>query len=97
MILHKASKANITWDNLTQMNIKIEQNQDERYTFSYIGYMLQIKAYEKLECPEERRKLAKEIYDNFIMKELLAHSHVSTHFYFHVGKGIFKLINYILL
>ncbi|XP_033229773.1 G protein-coupled receptor kinase 1 [Belonocnema kinseyi] len=35
----------------------------------------QIKAYEKLECPEERRKLAKEIYDNFIMKELLAHSH----------------------
>ena len=31
--------------------------------------------YEKLECPEERRILAKEIYDNFIMKELLAHSH----------------------
>ncbi|KAK6625004.1 G protein-coupled receptor kinase 1 [Polyplax serrata] len=36
---------------------------------------LQIKAYEKLECIEERRKLAREIYDNFIMKELLAHSH----------------------
>ncbi|KAK0157150.1 hypothetical protein PV327_011357 [Microctonus hyperodae] len=37
----------------------------------------EIKAYEKLECPEERRKLAREIYDNFIMKELLAHSHVN--------------------
>ncbi|OXU25738.1 hypothetical protein TSAR_000598 [Trichomalopsis sarcophagae] len=35
----------------------------------------QIKAYEKLECPEERRKLAREIYDNYIMKELLAHTH----------------------
>jgi beta-adrenergic-receptor kinase len=39
--------------------------------------LLQIKQYEKLECVEERRKLAREIYDNFIMKELLAHSHVS--------------------
>ncbi|XP_023248639.1 G protein-coupled receptor kinase 1 [Copidosoma floridanum] len=35
----------------------------------------QVKAYEKLECPEERRKLAREIYDNYIMKELLAHTH----------------------
>ncbi|XP_054267062.1 G protein-coupled receptor kinase 1 isoform X1 [Macrosteles quadrilineatus] len=35
----------------------------------------QIKQYEKLECPDERRKLAREIYDNFIMKELLAHAH----------------------
>lgn len=42
--------------------------------------MFQIKAYEKLECVEERRKLAREIYDNFIMKELLSHSHVSTIF-----------------
>jgi len=39
--------------------------------------LLQIKRYEKLECLEERRKIAREIYDNFIMKELLAHSHVS--------------------
>jgi hypothetical protein len=39
--------------------------------------LLQIKKYEKQECLEERRKLAREIYDNFIMKELLAHSHVS--------------------
>ncbi|KAJ8913197.1 hypothetical protein NQ315_016139, partial [Exocentrus adspersus] len=34
-----------------------------------------IKAYEKLECQEERLKSAREIYDNFIMKELLARSH----------------------
>jgi hypothetical protein len=27
---------------------------------------------------EDRRKQAREIYDNFIMKELLSHSHVST-------------------
>lgn len=39
--------------------------------------LFQIKQYEKLECPDERRKLAREIYDNFIMKELLAHAHVS--------------------
>ena len=36
----------------------------------------QIKRYEKLETVEERRKLAREIYDNFIMKELLSHTHV---------------------
>lgn len=38
---------------------------------------LQIKQYEKLECSEERMKQARDIYDNFIMKELLSHSHVS--------------------
>lgn len=38
----------------------------------------QIKAYEKIENKEERRKVAREIYDNFIMKELLSNSHVST-------------------
>jgi hypothetical protein len=37
---------------------------------------LQIKRYEKLETIEDRRKLAREIYDNFIMKELLSHTHV---------------------
>lgn len=37
----------------------------------------QIKLYEKQECIEERRRIARDIYDNFIMKELLAHSHVS--------------------
>lgn len=39
--------------------------------------LLQIKNYEKTECPEERKKLAREIYDNFIMKEMLSHTHVS--------------------
>ncbi|KAL3272746.1 hypothetical protein HHI36_014208 [Cryptolaemus montrouzieri] len=34
-----------------------------------------IKAYEKLECQEERMKQARDIYDNFIMKELLARTH----------------------
>ncbi|KOC64519.1 G protein-coupled receptor kinase 1 [Habropoda laboriosa] len=51
----------------------------------------EIKAYEKLECPEERRKLAKEIYDNFIMKELLAHSHeYSAEAVAHVHKYLMK-------
>lgn len=40
----------------------------------------QIKRYEKLETVEERRKLAREIYDNFIMKELLSHTHVMPEF-----------------
>ena len=40
-------------------------------------FLFQIKQYEKLETVEERMKLAKEIYDNYIMKELLASSHVS--------------------
>lgn len=38
---------------------------------------MQIKRFEKLETVDERRKAAKEIYDNFIMKELLSHTHVS--------------------
>ena len=42
-----------------------------------LPFPLQIKRYEKLETTEERRKLAREIYDNFIMKELLSHTHVS--------------------
>ncbi|XP_017488947.1 PREDICTED: G protein-coupled receptor kinase 1-like [Rhagoletis zephyria] len=35
----------------------------------------EIKRYEKLETVEERRQAAREIYDNFIMKELLSHTH----------------------
>lgn len=35
----------------------------------------EIKRYEKLETIEERREAAREIYDNFIMKELLSHTH----------------------
>ncbi|RWS12294.1 G protein-coupled receptor kinase 1-like protein [Dinothrombium tinctorium] len=34
-----------------------------------------IKRYEKLETVEERRQAAREIYDNFIMKELLSQTH----------------------
>lgn len=37
----------------------------------------EIKNFEKTECREDRKKLAKEIYDNFIMKEMLSHTHVS--------------------
>lgn len=40
-------------------------------------FLFQIKTYEKLETVEERLKQTKEIYDNFIMKELLSHTHVS--------------------
>nr|AAF05109.1 G protein-coupled receptor kinase type 2 [Homarus americanus] len=35
----------------------------------------EIKTYEKIENKEERRKVAREIYDNFIMKELLSNTH----------------------
>ena len=40
---------------------------------------LQIRRYEKIELFEERKDSAKTIYDEFIMKELLSHTHVSTH------------------
>lgn len=46
------------------------------YSFSLL-FSKQIKNYEKTECHDERRKLAREIYDNFIMKEMLSHTHVS--------------------
>lgn len=38
---------------------------------------IQIKQFEKTECYEERKKMAREIYDNFIMEELLTHTYVS--------------------
>lgn len=37
----------------------------------------EIRNYEKTECPDERKKLAKSVYDSFIMKEMLSHTHVS--------------------
>jgi len=40
-----------------------------------LSFYEEIKRYEKMETVEERRKLAREIYDNFIMKELLSHTH----------------------
>lgn len=45
--------------------------------YQIVIFSLQIKSYEKTECHDERRKLAREIYDNFIMKEMLSHTHVS--------------------
>ncbi|KAI5718718.1 hypothetical protein M8J77_025778 [Diaphorina citri] len=57
----------------------------------YGFYNLGIKNYEKLECSEERRKLARDIYDNFIMKELLAHAHdYPKHAVAHVQKYLLK-------
>lgn len=44
---------------------------------NHMYFLPQIKLFEKQECVEERRRIARDIYDNFIMKELLAHSHVS--------------------
>ena len=40
-------------------------------------FFLQITKFEKLETDEERIKTGKDIYDQFIMKELLSQSHVS--------------------
>ncbi|XP_025195273.1 G protein-coupled receptor kinase 1 isoform X1 [Melanaphis sacchari] len=40
-----------------------------------INFYDEIKRYEKLESIDERRKLARDIYDNYIMKELLSHTH----------------------
>jgi len=42
--------------------------------------LFQIKAYEKLETAPDRQEKARSIYDNYIMKELLSRSHVSTNF-----------------
>ncbi|KAJ3644659.1 hypothetical protein Zmor_022373 [Zophobas morio] len=54
-------------------------------------FCLQIKAYEKLECAEDRMKQARDIYDNFIMKELLARSHdYSKECLQHVQKHLMK-------
>ena len=36
----------------------------------------EIRKYEKLDCDEERRKKAREIYDTFIMRELLSNSNL---------------------
>lgn len=42
-----------------------------------MSFFFQIRKFEKLETDEERIKLGKEIYDQFIMKELLSQSHAS--------------------
>merc|ERR1719259_26830 len=40
-----------------------------------LAFLEEIRKYEKLESVEERRKQARDIYDNYIMKELLSSSH----------------------
>ena len=40
-------------------------------------YLIQIREYEKLQFQEDRLKMAREIFDKYIMIELLACSHVS--------------------
>ncbi len=43
---------------------------------SQFKFYEQIKIYEKLDTPEERKKKAREIYDTFVMRELLSNSGV---------------------
>ena len=51
----------------------------------------QIKSYEKLDTPEERKKKAREIYDTFVMRELLSNSGIySTASAEHVQKLLFQ-------
>ncbi|XP_055339814.1 G protein-coupled receptor kinase 1-like [Paramacrobiotus metropolitanus] len=44
-------------------------------TVPHLKFYEEIKRYSKMETPEDRRKSAKEIYDQFIMKELLTCTH----------------------
>ena len=56
------------------MTLKMTLNDDTNVNLFCV---FQIKKFEKLESDEERIKAGKEIYDQFIMKELLSQSHVS--------------------
>ncbi|KAG4078925.1 hypothetical protein HA402_010877 [Bradysia odoriphaga] len=57
----------------------------------HLKFYEEIKSYEKTECHDERRKLAREIYDNFIMKEMLSHTHeYSKEAVAHVQKYLMK-------
>jgi beta-adrenergic-receptor kinase len=57
----------------------------------HIKFYEEIIRYEKTETLEERRKLARDIYDNFIMKELLSHTHIfSKSAVDHVQKQLLK-------
>lgn len=44
-----------------------------KFPLNFLSF--QIRNYEKTECHEERQKLARQIYDNNIMKEMLSHTH----------------------
>lgn len=63
-----------------QVNIIIIQLIYKSHTICIIYFLicsfLQIKQFEKTECYDERKKMAREIYDNFIMEELLTHTYV---------------------
>lgn len=57
----------------------------------HLKFYEEIKAYEKTECHDERRKQARDIYDNFIMKEMLSHTHeYSKEAVAHVQKYLMK-------
>lgn len=51
--------------------------------FLHVLCLFQIRQYEKVDNAEDRLKMAREIYDNFIMKELLSRSHVSNFLLLH--------------
>ncbi|XP_020809811.1 G protein-coupled receptor kinase 1 isoform X2 [Drosophila serrata] len=50
-----------------------ENDSDE--PIQQLKFYEQIKTFEKTECYDERKKLAREIYDNFIMEEMLSHTY----------------------
>jgi len=65
-------------------------NQSDEQVPQLIFYE-EIKRFESLETEEERRTAAREIYDNFIMKELLSHTHAySKEAVDHVQKHLMK-------
>ena len=61
----------------------------------FFFHFWQIKEYEKKQGVEERLQQAREIFDNYIMKELLSCSHVSmaTMWFFKVKLGPFCAVN----
>lgn len=48
---------------------------DYEEPIQHLKFYEQIKAFEKTEIYDDRKSLAREIYDNFIMKEMLSHTH----------------------
>ena len=59
----------------------VSHNQTNNPTNNHISlcclFCFQIQEFQKLDSDEERIKCGREIYDNFIMKELVSRSHVS--------------------
>ncbi|XP_039227184.1 G protein-coupled receptor kinase 1 isoform X5 [Drosophila yakuba] len=50
-----------------------ENDSDE--PIQQLKFFEQIKIFEKTECYDERKKMARDIYDNFIMEEMLSHTY----------------------